>query len=61
MWNLKYNTNELLYETETLTDIENILVVVKGGWRRRGGKNQEFGMSRCKLLYIGWINSKALL
>lgn len=61
MWNLKYNTNELLYETETLTDIENILVVVKGGWRRRGGKSQEFGMSRCKLLYIGWINSKALL
>ena len=30
MWNLKYDTNELIYETETeLTDIENRLVVAK--------------------------------
>ena len=26
-----------------------------------GGKDWEFGISRCKLLYIGWINSKVLL
>ena len=26
-----------------------------------GGKDQEFGISRCKLLYIGWINNKVLL
>ena len=26
-----------------------------------GGKVWEFGMSRCKLLYIGWINNKVLL
>ena len=26
-----------------------------------GGKDWEFGISRCKLLYIGWINNKVLL
>ena len=30
-----------------------------GGWW--GGMDWEFGISRCKLLYIGWINSKVLL
>ena len=29
MWNLKYDTNEFVYETERLTDIENRLVVTK--------------------------------
>ena len=29
-----------------------------GGW---GGMDWEFGMSRYKLVYIGWINNKALL
>ena len=29
-WNLKYDTNELIYETNRLTDIENKLVVAKG-------------------------------
>ena len=27
----------------------------------RGGKDWEFGISRGKLLYIGWINNKVLL
>ena len=26
-----------------------------------GGRDWEFGISRCKLLYIGWINNKVLL
>ena len=26
-----------------------------------GGMDQEFGVSRCKLLYIGQINNKVLL
>ena len=26
-----------------------------------GGKDWEFGISKCKLLYIGWINNKVLL
>ena len=34
-------------------------MVVKG--KGTGGKHWEFGISRCKLLYIGWINNKVLL
>ena len=30
MWNLKYDTNGPIYETETLIDIEKRLVVAKG-------------------------------
>ena len=26
----------------------------------RGGKDWEFEISRCKLLYIGWVNKKVL-
>ena len=35
MWNVKYDTNELIYKTERLTDIENNLMVTKG--ERWGG------------------------
>ena len=31
------------------------------GGRAEGGMDWEFGVSRCKILYIGWINSKVLL
>ena len=57
MWNLKYDTNELIYETET--DIENRLVVAKGEGSG-GERDWEFGFSRCKLVYIGRINNKVL-
>ena len=30
MWNLKNDTNELIYKTERLTDIENKLMVTEG-------------------------------
>ena len=37
MWNLKYGTNEPIYETETdSTDIENTLVITKGEGERDG-------------------------
>ena len=40
MWNLKYNTNESIYKTETDSDIENKLLVTKGerdrGWDKLG-------------------------
>ena len=46
MWNLKYDTNETVYETETDSHRENRLVVAEGeGWGRGGG---EAGVSRCK-------------
>ena len=43
MWNLKYDTNELIYETETHSQTENRLVVVKGeeGW---GGWTGSLGL-----------------
>ena len=31
------------------------------GERGRGGIEWEFGVSRCKLVYIEWINDKVLL
>ena len=37
MWNLKYDTNEPIYERETDSDIENRLVVAKGRGRKRDG------------------------
>ena len=59
MQNLKYDTNELIYQAERLIDAEDRLVVAKGeGWEER--MDWECGISRCKLLYIKWIN-KALL
>ena len=50
MSDLKQNTNDYIYKTET--DIENRPVVVKKkGYG--GGINWDFGISRYKLLYIG--------
>ena len=43
---------------QRLTDIENRLVVAKG--EGEGWVDWEFGISRCKLLYAEWINSKVL-
>ena len=58
MWNLKYDTNELyLQKRIRLADIENRFVVARG----RGGIYWGFGISRCKLVYIGWINNRVLL
>ena len=37
-------------------NIENRPVVPKGEGDR-GGVDWEFGISRCKLLHVGWINS----
>ena len=51
MWNLNYDTNKHIYETENKhTDAENRLVVVTG---REG---LELGVSICKLLYTEQIS-----
>ena len=67
MWNLKYDTNELICETERLTafiyEIERLRKAVwkTGLWLpgtgvgREGAMDKEFGISRCKLLYTEWI------
>ena len=36
-------------------------MVAKGDGEVGGGKDWEFGINRCKLVYIGWINNKVLL
>ena len=60
MWNLKYDTSELIYETDRNTDIENRLWLPRGR-RARKGRSGSFGLSRCKLVYIEWMNNKVLL
>ena len=59
MWNLKYDTNEPIYETETDSQRKDLWLprVRRGG----GRMHWEFGVSRCKLFYIGCINNKVLL
>ena len=52
MWNLKYGTNEPIYETETESQTQRIDLWLPRGRRVRGGMDGEFGVSRCKLLYI---------
>ena len=41
-------------------DIESSLLAAKGE-EVEGGLEWKAGVSRCKLLYIEWINNKALL
>ena len=59
MWNLKYDTNELIYKTETDSQTQRTDLWLPRG-AGGGGVDWEFGISRCKLLYIQWIN-KVLL
>ena len=60
MWNLKYDTNEPIYETETKSGTFEQTGGCQGGLGGRG-EDWEFWVSRCKLLCIEWINNKALL
>ena len=61
MWNLKYDTNELIYETETDSWIQRTDLWLPRREREWRQMNCELGISRCKLLYIEWANSKILL
>ena len=51
MWNLKYDTNEHIYETETDSHIQrtDLWLPRRGGGG--GGKDWDLGISRCKLIY----------
>ena len=61
MWNLNYDTNEPIYETETDSQVKRRLVVAieEGGCGRR--MDWEIGVNICKPLYIEWINNKVPL
>ena len=53
MWNLKKKkfTDELIYKTRnTVTDVENKLLVTKGG-----GDKLDVGIDIYELLYIKWV------
>ena len=55
MWNVKYDTNELIYKTGTDSQTVNRLVGAE-----REGADWESGMNGCGLRYRGWEN-KVLL
>ena len=61
MWNLRYDTNELIYETETDSLTQKTNLQLPKGKGDGGGINQEFVISRYKLLYTKQINNKDLL
>ena len=60
MWNLKFDTDELICETEIDSQTQKTDMVAKG-WQGGGEMDWEFRVNRCKLLHIRWINNKVLL
>ena len=62
MWNLKYVTNGPIQKTETdvYSGIENRLVAVKEE-EGESGKDGEFGVGRCKVLHLEWMENEVLL
>ena len=59
MWNLKYDTNHLIYETETDPQTQRTDLRLPRGWGREG--QLEAWGRRHKLVYRGSINNEAPL
>ena len=60
MWNLKYDTMNLsVKQNQTHRHRAQTCGCQRG--EGRGGMEWEAGVSRCKLLYVEWINNKVLL
>ena len=59
MWNLKYDANEPIYETESWAYRTDLQLPKRGELGK--GIEWEVWVSRCKLLYLEWINNKVLL
>ena len=57
--NLKHDTNELLYKSETDSQTERADWGCQGG-RGWGGLEWEIGVSRGMLLHIEWVNQDLL-
>ena len=53
-------TNELIYKIETDSQIERTDWLPRGSGGG-GGMQWEFGISRYKLVYVGWIHNQVLL
>ena len=60
MWNLKNDTNELIYKTEIDSQIQKTNLWLPKG-KRKGRKNLKFEVNRYTLLYIDRYNNKGLL
>ena len=60
MWNLKYDTNKLIYQTETDSQTWKTNLWLPKGREGEGGMKWEFGISRYKLQYIK-INNKDIM
>ena len=58
MQNLKYDINELIYKSEIDSKTWRIDLWLPRGWVW-GELDWKAGVSRCKLLYIGWINTRS--
>ena len=56
----KSETQRLEINILVFTDIKSKLVVAKVGGSG-SGKDWEFGVSKCKLLHLEWVNNKVLL
>ena len=61
MWNLNYDANERIYETETESQTQRTDLWLPRGRRGGRGKDWEFGLSRGKLLYMGWMKNRVQL
>ena len=56
MWNLKYDTNEHMYETKQTHRYREQTSCCQAEGGLREGWMGGFEISRCNLLYMGWIN-----
>ena len=61
MWNLKYDTNEFIYKTETDLQTQKTNLQLPKEKEGRGGINQEFGISIYTVLYRKQMKNKDLL
>ena len=61
MQNLNYDTNALIYETDTDSQPQRTDLGLPSGREGGGRKDWEFGISRRKLLHREWINNNILL
>ena len=59
MWNLTYDTNELIYKKDPQTQRTDLWLLSRT--KAGEGMDSEVRISRCKLLYIDWIKNKVLL
>ena len=61
-WNLIYDTNECIYKIQTDSQTQRTdLWLPRGMEKGVGWMDWEFGVSKCKLLHLGWLSNEVLL